>query len=199
MIKSDDRSVSHVWPTAFARPVLAAVFGLAAVAVAPRAEAAGLDQRFIGNWSGTASITDYASGDQKAMNREIVIDIRKVGNEGFEVYNSLVTTTSETEMKVVAGRTGPSAMHTIFQPTGVPGHWAAQKTCNDPAKKIGCAWARLDGDTLVIDLFAIDKDGVGQLSSNKRTLTADGMKITFRRMANGEVSRIAEGTLKKAP
>lgn len=172
-------------------------FGLALATISHPASAAGLDDRFIGNWAGTADITDYANGTPKSMNREMVIDIRKAGKQGFEVYNSLVTTTSESEMKVTAGRTGAQAAHTIFEPTGVPGHWAAQKVCSDPAKNVGCAWARTEGDLLIIDLFAIDKDGIGHLSSNKRSLTADGMTVAFRRIANGELTREVKGTLKK--
>lgn len=161
------------------------------------ANAGSIDQRFFGHWTGTGTVTDYRDDMPRVMDRQMEVDIRKVGLSGFEVLNSLMTTTSDLGMRVTAEPSGATAVHQIFKPVGTTGRWAAQKDCTDLSKQKGCGWAHVVGNSLVIDVVLVDAKGTETLLSTKRQLTDDGIKVTFRRISDGDLSRVVEGTLQK--
>ncbi|MDB5359094.1 MAG: hypothetical protein JWO51_391 [Rhodospirillales bacterium] len=162
------------------------------------ANAASIDSRFFGHWVGTGTVTDYVADTPKAMDRNIEVEIKKVGANGFEVRNSLMTTMSDKETRVVAEPTGATAVHQVFEPIGTTGRWAAQKACTDLTKRKGCGWAHVVGSTLVVDVLTVDAKGAETIMSTKRQLTEDGIKVTFRRITDGDLSRVVEGTMKNA-
>ena len=59
------------------------------------------------------------------------------------------------------------------------------------------SWARLEGNSLYIYIFAIDAKGVYQLSSYKRTNTGSGMDLEFSAIRDGESLRTVTGRLVK--
>lgn len=181
---------------AFARRLCLVAASIVLLGSTASAEAASIDSRFFGHWVGTGSVTDYTDDTPKAMDRNIEVEIKKVGANGFEVLNSLMTTSSDKETRVVAEPTGATAVHQVFEPIGTTGRWAAQKACTDLTKKKGCGWAHVVGRSLVIDVLTIDAKGAETVLSSKRQLTEDGIKVTFRRITDGELSRVVEGTMK---
>lgn len=159
------------------------------------AKAGSIDPRFFGHWTGTGTVTDYDSGDPKPMDRMIEVEIIKVGASGFEIRNSLITTMSDKATRITAEPSGATAVHQVFEPLGETGRWAAQKACTDLTKVKGCGWAHVVGSSLVIDVLLVDAKGAETFLSTKRQLTDDGIKVTFRRIRDGDLSRVVEGTL----
>lgn len=161
------------------------------------AKADSIDARFFGHWVGTGTVTDYTAGEPKAMDRMIEVDIKKVGATGFEIRNSMMATISDTEMRVSAEPTGATAIHQVFEPVGNTGRWTAQKACTDLTKQKGCGWAHMVGNSLVVDVIMVDAAGAEILLSTKRQMTDKGIKVTFRRIRDGELSRVVEGLMEK--
>lgn len=181
---------------AFARSVCLAAASLVVLRPMGSAQAGAIDTRFFGHWTGSATVTDYAAGTPQVMDRDVELDIRKIGPNSFELVNSQVTTMSDKETRVSVEPIGANAVHQVFEPIGTTGRWAAQKDCTDISKRKGCGWARLEGGTLVIDVLTVDAKGGETITSTKRQLTDDGIKVSFHRITNGELTRIVQGTLK---
>jgi len=179
-----------------ARSVSFAAVSLFVLGSVGSAEAGSIDNRFFGHWTGGATVTDYAAGAPKTMDRDVELDIRRVGVNSFEVLNGQTMTTSDKEMRISIEPIGASAVHQVFEPIGTTNRWAAQRDCTDIAKRKGCGWAHLEGGTLVIDVLTVDAKGSQTIISTRRQLTDDGIKVSFHRITDGELARFVEGTLK---
>lgn len=180
----------------FARSVCLAAASVAILGSVGSAEAGSIDTRFFGHWTGSATVTDYATGAPKAMDRDVELDIRRIGVNSFEVLNTQTTTMAGNEMRISIEPIGVNAVHQVFEPIGTTNRWAAQKDCTDISKRKGCGWAHLEGGTLVIDVLTVDAKGNQTIMSTKRQLTDDGIKVSFHRITDGELTRVVEGTLK---
>ena len=163
---------------------------------AASAQTSAIDARFFGHWTGSATVTDYAAGAPKTMDRDVELDIKRIGVNAFEVVNTQVVTTSDKETRISIEPIGPNAVHQVFEPVAGTKRWAAQKDCNDISKRKGCGWAHLDGGVLVIDVLTVDAKGSETFMSTKRQLTDDGIKVSFHRITDGELMRFVEGILK---
>jgi len=180
----------------FARSVCLVGASLIVLGSVGSAQAGAIDTRFFGHWTGSATVTDYTAGTPKTMDRDVELDIRRVGVNSFEVLNTQMTTSSEKETRISVEPIGVTAVHQVFEPIGATNRWAAQKDCSDISKRKGCGWAHLEGGTLVIDVLTVDAKGSQTIMSTKRQLTDDGIKVSFHRITDGELMRFVEGTLK---
>ncbi len=77
-----------------------------------------------------------------------------------------------------------------------PGVFAGA-TSGDPLSGKEMSWARIKGDTLVVYLMVIDKQGAYQLQRYERKLVGTGMELTFTRLKDGEKIRTVKGRLIK--
>ena len=75
----------------------------------------------------------------------------------------------------------------LFRPSRAPGVWTAD-TAGDPFDLLG-AWARIDGRALVIEMVALQPDGRLERQSYRRTLTGDGLGLTYRRWLDQSLDR----------
>jgi len=82
-----------------------------------------------------------------------------------------------------------------FRLTALPNVWRLEGLNDPTAEAVG--WARVDGQTLVIDLIVLDKDGSADYQSFVRTVSGDIMKLDFRRLRNGQQVRRVEAELKR--
>jgi hypothetical protein len=74
--------------------------------------------------------------------------------------------------------------------------WAAQSSC-DSFMTEACAWARLEGKTLVVTTFGLLPDGRCEMQTYRRTLVGQNMVLGFSRVVDGQVVRTVTGTLTK--
>lgn len=67
----------------------------------------------------------------------------------------------------------------------------------DPMKGEPLVWATIEGETLTVYLIRIADDGSQDFQIDKRTRTADGLRLEFIGFYNGEPLRRITATLKK--
>ncbi len=59
----------------------------------------------------------------------------------------------------------------------------------DPLAGAPATWARLDGNSLIVNSLQVKTNGKYDVTSYIRTLTEDGLDVTFIRFKNGNVTR----------
>jgi len=84
----------------------------------------------------------------------------------------------------------------VFQPAGRPGLWRTGGG-GDPLAGQPYTWARLDRQSLVVNLFTVDPGGNWTMQIYRRTLSGLGMELEYTRLADGEPARTAKGRLIK--
>ncbi len=67
----------------------------------------------------------------------------------------------------------------------------------DPLKGEPYVWARISGDSLFVYAMLITEEGGYEMQVYERTLTLNGMQLTYSRVRNGEIMRTVRGTLKR--
>jgi hypothetical protein len=65
----------------------------------------------------------------------------------------------------------------------------------DPLKGEPYVWAGISGPTLTVHALLITNDGGYEIQVYRRTLTADGMALTFSRNRNGRELKTVYGVL----
>jgi hypothetical protein len=92
-----------------------------------------------------------------------------------------------------------------FQPSPRPGIYGSAMRNDmfggeaplDPLKGGPYVWARIDGDTLTVNSMTITDEGGYEIQTFNRTLTPQGMQLSFSRVRNGETLREIDGVLKR--
>ena len=84
----------------------------------------------------------------------------------------------------------------LLKPTGTPGVFHGAESGN-PLKGDELCWARIDGNTLVVFLMTVGKDGIYELQQYDRTLSGKGMTLLFRSWRDGDRLRSVTGNLVK--
>jgi hypothetical protein len=133
----------------------------------------------------------------EARNRDLRVAIRPLGAFGFTV--EWLTTLHK------SGNPPESKMQAIdFEPTRRPNVYAVARVNGvtggageEPADGEPYAWARLAGDTLTVNLLTITDNGDYVIQTYDRSLTPDGMKLTFMRVRNGRIERQIKAALKR--
>ena len=67
----------------------------------------------------------------------------------------------------------------------------------DPTAGGEVSWARIEGNTLYIYIMSVSERGVYEIQAYARTLTADGMRLLFTRIRDGERIRKVSGKLER--
>ncbi len=83
-----------------------------------------------------------------------------------------------------------------FVPSGRPDLYRG-KTTSDPLAGGVYAWARIERNTMSVYLLTIDEAGIYNMQSYARTLTGGGMELVFKRIRDGEATRVVKAILVK--
>ena len=150
-------------------------------------------ETFFGVWTGSGLSENAISSEFKLTVRDVDVVIQAVDGGGFTVKWSTVqrkkgNPDNPTEILKETSRT--------FLPTEKPGVWRGREN-GDPLKGELYLWARLDGDTLVVNSLGIHEDGSYEVQTYQRTIDEMGMKLRFIRILDGYPVRSARGRLIK--
>ena len=83
-----------------------------------------------------------------------------------------------------------------FVPSGRAGVWRGTETA-DPLGGAPYAWARIEGNSLIVYVLQIDQDGRYEVQRYERTLIGSDMELTFTDTRDGERARTVKGKLIK--
>lgn len=173
--------------------VLALVAVVWALALPKLAEAADIAP-FVGDYVGSADVVD-ASGETTP--RDMSVSIHET-SDGFNV--SWRTTTYKGD-----GRVKEQKYSVDFRPSDRPDVFSAAMKRNvfghevplDPMKGEPFVWGRIDGATLTVFSLFIDERGGYELQQFDRTLTENGLDLSFSRFRDGLKSRSVQTFLEK--
>jgi hypothetical protein len=167
------------------------VLALIAAILAPTrsgAEGAAPIKEFVGQFKGQGIAKNRDNLDFNRTLRDLDTTIEAAGDGGFTVKWTTVI------RDVEGGRTIQNAI--TFAPAGKPNVFKAVDA-GDPIAKGNYAWARIDGRTLVVNVFEVGDEGQGRWQVYERRLTGDGMELTYRRLDHSGALRIVSGKLKR--
>jgi len=171
------------------RAVLALLAALLLVGQPAAAQQGGGLQAFAGDWRGGSIdlVTPNPLGDS-LRDLEVKINVNK---DGSFVMLSLARAGK-------AARTGEAARVRAmeFKPTNTPNLWRAQLAC-DPAGALGCAWARIDGNRMVVTAIDVDEGGAIETQVTERVLEGASMRIHFMSHVEGKPRRELRGSLQR--
>lgn len=83
-----------------------------------------------------------------------------------------------------------------FMPSGQAGVWRGADAV-DPLGGAPYAWARIEGNSLIVYVLQIAPDGRYEVQRYDRTLTGGAMELTFTDTRDGERARTVKGKLVK--
>jgi hypothetical protein len=162
---------------------LAAVAPASAAGV-EMAEAAAKLADFRGPWVGSTG-----PNADIVRNATILIELKKGG--GFAV----TWTSFEAVEDKPAAPVNERKRMMAFEPSKRAGLWRATGA-NDPvASRAG--WAVIKGQTLTVGIVAVLADGRLEQQVYDRTLTANGMKLVYRRLVDGRETKTIEAEFLK--
>jgi|GEM_PF-3790060 len=164
---------------AAALAAMASMFGI------PSASAFTGIEPFLGQWLGegvTASTGAMENVDFRGT--DLDVQIYPKGADGFIV--------SQREVLWSAGEEVQHSMTLVFDPTDQPGVFEGQQDCN-PVSEVGCAWARIAGDTLTITMLSFKRADEANYRVYKRTLTDNGLELSYSHMIDDAVAESFEG------
>ena len=172
--------------------VLVAGLGLAGTALAAPS---GLE-RFVGTYVGVAD--EIGPDDPSRSRRDIDLVIGPEDRGGLRVTWSNVTLVNGrrdvpgVERHVDEVRLVPAPDRDFYLARQAYDPFTERRT-TDLLGGDALRWATVTGDTLRTYSFAILDDGTYELQTYDRTLTADGIRLDWRRTVDGQVVRQATG------
>ena len=83
-----------------------------------------------------------------------------------------------------------------FVPSGTGGLWRDTGAA-DPLGGAPYAWARIEGNSLIVYVLQIDQDGHYEVQRYDRSLTGGGIELTFTDTRDGDRARTVKGKLIK--
>lgn len=170
---------------------LTCALALVAAIVAPTrsgAESAAGIKEFYGRFVGQGLAKNRDNLDFARTMRDLDTIIEPAGADGFTVKWTTVIRDEEGGRKIENSLT--------FVPSGKANVFKTADS-GDPIAKGHYAWARIDGRTLVVNVFEVGQEGQGRWQVYERRLTGDGMELTFRRLDHSGALRIVSGKLKR--
>lgn len=147
---------------------------------------------FFGKWVGSGVSQTEESIAFQFTHRDLNVTINPVGN-GFSVSWTTVQRQKGDPTKPAESRKATSM---TFVPIGRPNVWRATGSL-DPMGGNAYSWAKLRGQTLTVNSFAIQPDGSYEMQTYDRTLSGLGMQLEFSRLVDGDVKRTVRGQLTK--
>ncbi len=163
------------------------------VAFAQPSTAAYQYEKFVGEYLGEG----ITSEGEDLTKRDLRVEI-KPKQESFVLSWVSVTHKSNGSLKKKA--------YTVqFKPRGNSGLYGSAMRTDmfgnevplDPLKGEPYVWARISGDTLFVYAMLITEEGGYEMQVYERTLTPNGMDLTYYRVRDGGVMRTVRGTLKR--
>lgn len=156
-------------------------------------EAAYQYEKFIGEYLGEG----ISSEGNDLTKRDLRVEIKPNG-EGFSL--TWVSVTHEKN-----GTLKRKAYTVQFKPKGKAGLYGSAMRTDmfgnqvplDPLKGEPYVWARISGDTLFVYALLITEEGGYEMQVYERTLSPNGMDLTYSRVRDGEMMRTVRGTLKR--
>lgn len=147
---------------------------------------------FYGSFSGSGSASGPDSRYFGITERDFDVVIHKAGN-GFSVaWTTLLRGGGNPDHPNVRKRRDKI----VFVPTGTPNQWRAA-TEPDPMGGKPYAWARVEGQSLIIYLFSVDAEGRYDVQRYERSFDGPVMDLTFTDMRDGDRIRVVKGKLIK--
>ncbi|MCP4328490.1 MAG: hypothetical protein GY791_08655 [Alphaproteobacteria bacterium] len=173
------------------------VFLLGAVSLPAFAADARPIEDFYGEYVGKsiAGSTGATGEDAEIRPRHLNISIQAHEN-GFTVaWLTIITSAS--------GKTKAKSQLVNFRPTANDGLYASAMRRDttgalvplDPMSGDPYVWASINGDTLTVHALLVTADGGYEVQVYDRTLTEDGIDLTFRRFRDGVMMKEIEGKL----
>jgi len=147
---------------------------------------------FFGTWEGSALSESAISVYFELTNRDIGVQVRPTA-DGFSLG----------WMTVQRQKGNPSDPKEELKQTSIDfrrlrdGVWAGSANADPLASGAPYAWARIDRQTLVVNVLQITEDGRPELQVYRRTLTGGFMELEFSRLMDGREVRTAKGRLVK--
>ena len=167
---------------------------LALIAFPAPSTAAYQHEKFFGEYLGEG----ISNENDDLTKRDLRVEI-KPSRDGF-----ILTWVSVTHK--INGKLNRKSYTVHFKPKGKSGLYGSAMRTDmfgnqvpmDPLKGEPYVWARISGDTLFVYAMLITDEGGYEMQVYERTLTPDGMDLTYSRVRDGEVLRTVRGTLKRA-
>ena len=135
---------------------------------------------FVGFWQGT-------SAPQGAVLRDATVIVEREPGQAFTLTWKNFSSADDGAGLVLRERT------LDFVPSGRPGLWRAEDS-GDPVTGFA-AWASIDGDTLTVDVVAVNEAGGLERQTYQRTVSGDEMMLLFTRVRDGAEDREIQGRL----
>ena len=166
------------------------VWGVAPSALASEAALA----RFFGSFTGEG-VAESPDGKRLDLTtRSMSVSIAPAGN-GFELVWSAVIWQSHEVDKPTASRKTSRVLFEVIEGAD----FYLGNGSGNPAAGNALWWARVDGDTLSVQVLMIDRQGRLEHQVYRRQLTEEGMTLFYTREREGEVVRRVRGTLDREP
>ncbi len=147
---------------------------------------------FYGTWVGSGISESEVSIYFRITARDLNVTIRPAGS-GFTVsWTTVLRQKGDPKNPQVTRKSST----VTFVPTGRPNVWRGAENA-DPLDGGAYAWARIEGNALVVYSMVIRDDGGYELQTYRRTLSGLGMELEFVRVSDGEPVRTAKGRLVK--
>ena len=150
-------------------------------------------EKFVGEYLGEG----ISNEEDDLTKRDLRVEIKPSG-DGF-----ILTWVSVTHKK--SGNLKRKSYTVRFKPKGSSGLYGSAMRTDmfgnqvpmDPLKGEPYVWARISGDTLFVYAMLINDEGGYEMQTYERTLTANGMNLTYYRVRDGRILRTVRGTLKR--
>ncbi len=184
-------AIRRMTPKGLAGTLLAfLVLSLASTLGAGQSAAAPIDP-FVGNYSGRTIIT----GESGISERDLAVTIEKAG-KGFRVAWTTISRRADGSLNRKAYRINfkPSGRKTIFS-SSMRKNKFGRSVPLDPLKGEPYVWAKIEGKTLTVYALLITDEGGYEMQVYQRTLTAQGLALSFSRFRDGEQLKAIKGTL----
>ncbi len=143
---------------------------------------------FYGSYSGSAVVKNRDSTYFGVAGRDMGVTIAPAG-KGFKVTWSAVKRGRDASGKPKIKRKEASL---TFLPAGEPAVYKAAEA-KDPLAGGAYSWARIRGQTLIVNIMVINRRGEYEMSTYERRLVGDGLQIKFLRVRDGARVRIVAG------
>ena len=148
---------------------------------------------FFGTFAGNGVANGEDSAYFGVTQRDLDVVISRTGDGGFTVaWTTVLRTGGDPKAPNVRRR----STTVTFAPGPRPGLFRATDN-GDPLDGGMITWARVSGNTLVIQQFDVLADGRHEIQTYSRTLSGTGMKLIYTRDIDGERTRHVRGDLVK--
>lgn len=149
-------------------------------------------ERFFGSYAGSGT-AERADGSRET--RELSMTLERYKDDGFKIDWTTVARDGKEDVDTVVDEFLPvegSPGVYILAPTEV---FFGKDKLPNPLEGEPMRWASIKDDTLTVYSLGITEDGGSEMQIFRRTLTEEGMDITFVGLDDGEVQVRASGTL----